>query len=177
MKVYVASSWRNDRQPAVVEALQAAGYEVYDFRHPTPGDSGFHWSEIDPNWHRWDADTYREALGHPVARHGFRNDMNALMEADVVVLVLPCGRSAHLELGHACGSGKPTAILLANDNEPELMYRMVTLLANDVIEVIEWLKAMSRDGSKRAQPEGIEIRAGSDAELLAAIQRSLDGPD
>jgi len=31
-KIYVASSWRNAQQPAVVNALVAAGNEVYDFR-------------------------------------------------------------------------------------------------------------------------------------------------
>ena len=47
MKIYVASSWRNERQPEVVRCLRQRGHEVYDFRHPTPGDFGFRWSEID----------------------------------------------------------------------------------------------------------------------------------
>lgn len=41
MKIYVASSWRNERQPEVVEHLRSFGYEVYDFRNPAPGDTGF----------------------------------------------------------------------------------------------------------------------------------------
>ena len=39
MKIYVASSWRNERHPGVVELLRIAGHEVYDFRNPEDGDS------------------------------------------------------------------------------------------------------------------------------------------
>jgi len=46
MRVYVASSWRNEKQPAVVKALREAGHEVYDFRSPTPGNTGFSWRKV-----------------------------------------------------------------------------------------------------------------------------------
>ncbi len=139
MKIYVASSWRNNYQPAVVELLRAAGYEVYDFRHPADGNDGFHWSEIDPAWKGWTPERFRECLEHPVARKGFAYDMEALMACDACVLVMPCGRSAHLELGWAVGAGKKTCVLL-EDGEPELMYRMVDKLALDGGEVVDWLR-------------------------------------
>ena len=101
MKIYVASSWRNNLQPRVVVALREAGHEVYDFRHPAPGNTGFRWSEIAPDWEDWTAEQFREALSHPVAARGFGFDMAALANSDACVLVLPCGRSAHLEAyGH-----------------------------------------------------------------------------
>jgi nucleoside 2-deoxyribosyltransferase len=50
--------------------------------------------------------------------------MDALNAADVTVLVLPCGRSAHLEAGYTAGQGKPVVILLDQTFEPELMYKM-----------------------------------------------------
>lgn len=128
MKIYVASSWRNPRQPAIIELIRSLGNEVYDFRAPAPGNDGFRWSEIDPAWQRWDAQSFTEALAHPVAVAGFNLDMDALRAADGCVLVLPCGRSAHLELGWAVGAGKRTAVLLEGRNEPELMYRMVNAL-------------------------------------------------
>ena len=53
MKIYVASSWRNPEQPEVVTALRSLSYEVYDFRNPGDGKSGFGWREIDPNWLNW----------------------------------------------------------------------------------------------------------------------------
>ena len=33
-KIYLASSWRNERQPQAVQILRDAGHEVYDFRNP-----------------------------------------------------------------------------------------------------------------------------------------------
>ena len=33
-RIYVASSWRNKYFPEVVDALRAAGHQVYDFRNP-----------------------------------------------------------------------------------------------------------------------------------------------
>jgi hypothetical protein len=125
MKIYVASSWRNEQQPAVVKALRAAGHEVYDFREPTPGDQdkGFAWSDIDPDWQEWSPELFRRSLAHPLAVNGFECDLEAMEWADAFVLVMPCGRSAHLELGWAIGRGKRAVILLSGA-EPELMYRL-----------------------------------------------------
>src|SRR5437667_8345730 len=128
MRVYVASSWRNERQPEVVAALRAADYEVYDFRHSGYHDTGFHWSEIDSHWKEWTPEQFRASLIHPIAQRGYKTDFEALRNCDACVLVMPCGRSAHLELGWAAGNGKFTGILLA-DGEPELMYSMVDFLS------------------------------------------------
>ncbi len=138
MRVYVASSWRNEWQPTVVGRLCKAGYDVYDFRNPAEGDHGFHWSDIDPAWKNWTVAEFVSCLGHPTAVDGFKKDMEALKSADVVILVMPCGRSAHLELGYAVGAGKPTAIL-TEDAEPELMYRMADLVTDNLLEVLGWL--------------------------------------
>mgnify|MGYP001602940344 FL=1 len=144
MKVYVASSWRNARQPEVVAALRADGHEVYDFRNPRPGDRGFNWRDLDPAWETWSAEKLREMLEHPVAVAGFEADMEALQAADLVVLVLPCGRSAHLELGWAIGAGK-ASIALLDGGEPELMYRLVNRLALSVEEVVEWAEVFQAE--------------------------------
>ena len=139
MNIYVASSWRNNQQPEVVRRLREAGHEVYDFKNPKPGDNGFHWSEIDPAWKSWEPAAFRDALDHPTAIAGFDSDMTALKACDACVLVLPCGRSAHLELGWACGAGRKTAVLFTGQDEPELMYRMLGKVCVSVDEVIAWL--------------------------------------
>lgn len=143
MKIYVASSWRNRIQPDIVEQLREAGHEVYDFHHPEPGNDGFSWSEIDPNWRSWTTEQFRKALNHPIAVDGFTLDMNALRWCDACVLVLPCGRSAHLELGYAVGAGKKTIALALPEfgpHEPELMYRMLNAVCLSVDEVKEALR-------------------------------------
>lgn len=142
MNIYVASSWRNARQPAVVQALRAAGHDVYDFRNPRPGDNGFHWSEIDADWEQWEPGEYREHLNHPIAVAGFASDMTALRTCDAVVAVQPFGRSASLELGWACGAGKQTILFLAA-GEPELMVKMCDHLAVSLDEVLRYLEDMT----------------------------------
>jgi hypothetical protein len=135
-RIYLASSWRNMAQPATVLALRGAGHEVYDFRNPRPGDDGFHWSEIDPEWLAWDGASFRAAPAHPIARAGFASDFAALRWAEVGVLLLPCGRSAHLEAGYLAGAGKPLYVLLAEHQEPELMYGLATGLYLGVDELL-----------------------------------------
>jgi hypothetical protein len=139
-RIYVASSWRNTFYPEVVDALNAIGHLVYDFRNPAPDNAGFAWSDIDPEWLGWTPDAYRDLLDHPVAQSGFKLDMDALNWCDTLVLVLPCGRSAHLELGYAVGKGKDTWVLLREDGfEPELMYAMVGQLVCSLDELSEGL--------------------------------------
>lgn len=138
MRLYVASSWRNEKQPAVVAALREAGHDVYDFRNPRPGDKGFAWSDIDPQWKTWTPHEFVLALRHPFAKSGFRSDFLAMRRADACVLVMPCGRSAHLEAGYFAGANKPLVILLS-DGEPELMYAMATNLCESVDQVVSAL--------------------------------------
>lgn len=140
--VYVASSWRNDMYTAVTAALTSAGIPHYNFR-----DKGFHWGDVDLNVREIDGvevteiDSYLRAINHPRAVEGFRRDMEALERASHVVLVLPCGRSSHLELGWAAGTGAETAILLEGGDmvRPELMYKMVNHLSTGIFDLLGWL--------------------------------------
>lgn len=149
-RIYVASSWRCTMQPVVVESLRTAGHEVYDFRNPKEGDEGLDWSEVMPSYRRVgpgspeppaDAREYVEALSHPISEAGFANDFDAMRWADTFVLVLPCGRSAHLEVGWAIGQGKRTAIVLDGPSVvPELMYKLADIVVRDLAGLHAWLK-------------------------------------
>lgn len=138
LRIYVASSWRNNHQPGVVEVLRKDGFEVYDFKNP-PSRAGFGWRQLslgDPA--DWTTALWREALKHPVAVAGFNSDMGALRSCDVCVLVLPCGRSAHLELGWAAGAGKRTVVLAAPTlDEPELMVKACDALMLNTAELLD----------------------------------------
>jgi hypothetical protein len=125
VKIYVASSWRNAYQPAVVKALQAAGHEVYDFRHPGPGEVGFSWSDVDPNWQNWSVNQFIQGLQHAYARNAFNRDRRALEWCDLCLLVLPSGMSAHLEAGWCAGRGKRVLIYAPELREAELMYGLL----------------------------------------------------
>lgn len=140
-KIYVASSWRNEHQQFVVEELRKAGYEVYDFKHPHGGD-GFHWSDIDPNWQQWSMQRYVMALGSKEAQFGMNRDFDAMKEADVCVLCLPCGRSAHLEAGWMKGAGKKVFAYIHPGEriEPELMYGILDDVALDIEFLIDLIE-------------------------------------
>jgi len=140
-RIYLASSWRNKHQPMMVALLRDHGHEVYDFRNPPNGVPGFAWSEIDPDWQAWSADEYRRLLTtHPIAASGYVSDLRGMEWADTCVLLLPCGRSAHLEAGWFCGRGKRCLILIQNGEEPELMALLATDICISSQEVIELLK-------------------------------------
>lgn len=123
-KIYLASSWKNKLQPLVLKLLLRMGHDAYDFRNPNPGDNGFAWEEIDPNWQQWKNQDWIKALGTQRATDGFINDFKAMDWADTFVLLLPCGRSAHLEAGWAKGQGKEVIIVMLDEEQPELMYLM-----------------------------------------------------
>lgn len=155
--IYVASSWRNEIQQEVVRALREQGHDVYDFRNP-PGDSpGFAWRQVrpggDPNapYDRqavrkkgtdWvPAEEYLQMIAHPRAEEGFRSDRRGMELADTMVMVLPCGKSAHLEIGWAMGRGLDTAILLEDPVEPELMYKFAKFITPSMHELLIWLNS------------------------------------
>lgn len=137
MRVYIASSWKNGHLDAVINALEAEGHAVYDFRR----HAGFHWSDVDPEYKTWTAEQYQRGLGHRLASEAFSADWQGLYCADACVLVLPCGRSAHLEVGAAIGMGRWTAIYQPPGTEvvPELMYSAATLYTTSLVDLLAFV--------------------------------------
>lgn len=144
-KIYLASSWRNPYYPTILAALRELGHEVYDFRNPVPGNTGFSWAEIDPDWQSWTPERFAEVLAtSPIAAKGFAFDAAGLDWCDTCVTVLPCGRSAHLELGYAAGQGKETFVLLHQLGfEPELMYLLNTSVCTDLVQLADRLAGIA----------------------------------
>jgi hypothetical protein len=139
-RIYVASSWRNRYYPEVVKQLREKGHQVYDFRNPPHGGNGFHWTDVDENALNWTFKEYAEGLHHLLAERQFEADMVALEQADVCVLVLPCGRSAHTEAGWMAGTGKKVIVYIPEMQEPELMYKLFDAVV-DSIEGIQTIIA------------------------------------
>jgi len=122
MNIYLATSWRNVYQAEVLAFLRHAGHEVYDFKNPVAGNTGFSWKQISEQSIETGADL-RQVLAHPIAQKGFELDYQAMQWADMCVLLLPCGNSAHLEAGWFSGQGKAVAVYCPELREPELMYK------------------------------------------------------
>lgn len=153
--IYVASSWRNDLHPLVVDRLRRAGATVYDFRHPEPGNDGFSWKQVhDADPKDWSVEQFIEALNHPIAQAGFDLDASALKHAKATVLVAPCGFSAALELGFGCGAKQKTYVLLERPlREPELMVKLADWIA---VSIDGLIAKMQLDGVLSNDADGLD---------------------
>jgi hypothetical protein len=125
--------------------LRKIGYSVYDFRLPEKR-TGFAWQDLGRfgNNDLVPPETYLTALDMPLARQGFASDFDAMRQADTCVLVLPCERDAHLELGWFAGQGKRTIILLDTPVKPSLMYLMCDFITDNLGIAMTWL--IEQDG-------------------------------
>lgn len=125
-KLYIIGSLRNAAVTETSAKLRALGYEVFDDWHAAGPN-------CDDEWQRYEKErgrSYKEGLDGAFANNGFNFDKKHLDECDAAVLVMPGGKSAHLELGYITGKGKPGFILF--DAEPErwdLMYKFATGIA------------------------------------------------
>lgn len=144
MKIYTASSWKNPHYEYVVTTLKESGFEVYDFRSAisTEGHKlAFDWEQIDINWEFWNEEEFLEGLRHPLALNAFRSDFNGMMSSDVCVMILPCGKSSHIEAGFMKGLGKKLYILMLGTHRPELTYSLADRVFTSVHSLIAGLQA------------------------------------
>lgn len=107
MRVYIASSWKNRvLVREIANALRAWGHEVYDFTDEKhfvfniTEDTEKARSEID----------WIECGQLVPTQLACETDKAGLDWADVGLLLLPSGRSAHMEAGILVGQGKPLII-------------------------------------------------------------------
>lgn len=131
--VYIIGSLRNPRVPEVAVALRAIGWDAFDDWYSPGPDTDIHWQAYEKARGR----TFKEALAGYHARHAFALDERHIERCDVGLLVLPAGKSAHIEFGVFRGMKKPRYILM--DGEPEkydLMYRFTTDVFMSVDEML-----------------------------------------
>jgi hypothetical protein len=62
--------------------------------------------------------------------------MKALRESEVCIYVMPCGVSASLEAGWACGAGKRVFVFAPELKEPDLMVKMAECCTNDFNSIL-----------------------------------------
>lgn len=141
MKIYVASSWKNVDYNRIIQLLRDAGHIILDWRDEISG-GGFKWSDAtDVPVEQMTGEFYRDVvLRSARAERGFSFDFGYMQEADCCVLLLPCGRSAHLEAGWFAGFGKRLVIHIPNFDGPDLMYKMareITLTNTELLRALE----------------------------------------
>ena len=107
MKIYIASSWKNQQAVlALASFLERQGFEVDAFCRSTSERYAFHWSELvdtEEELQKYDAISF---INDPRVQRAYKEDKRWLDWADAIVMLMPCGRSSHLEAGYAKGQGK-----------------------------------------------------------------------
>ena len=135
--IYLIGSLRNPEVPIIGDALRDAGFEVFDEWH----SAGEIADDCFRDYCNGRGLTYREALQTYAAKHIFEFDKTYLTRPGIVVLVMPGGKSAHLELGWALGHAKAGYVLF--DKVPD-RYDQMYQFANDMFfskeEMVDELK-------------------------------------
>ena len=122
--IYLIGSLRNLEIPSIGKYLRSLGHSVFDDWFAAGPEADDFWKDYEVARGR----TYRDALAGYAAQHVFAFDLRHLNECDTGVLVLPAGKSGHLELGYMIGRGNPGYILLnpASDRW-DVMYQFATV--------------------------------------------------
>ena len=105
----------------LVKKLRAKGQSVYCFIESDASIS--HCGDVgaDPEQAMKDFEAISDWQHDPGVRTIFEADMDALRDAENVILLLPAGKSSHLEAGVAYGLGKHL-ILVGEQKEAESLY-------------------------------------------------------
>ena len=92
-----------------------------------------------------ETDEYLDALEHPLVEAEFRSDFDAMRRADICVLVLPCGASAHSEAGWMKGAGKKVVVYQVWEEEPELMYKLFDGICLNGMDLLAFLSDFDKE--------------------------------
>lgn len=105
MRLYIASSWKLEPELKVIakELRKIEGLEVDLFCDPASGRYIFYIDELDIPREKMSALTL---LQHWQVHKAADSDYAAIDWCDVLLLILPCGKSSHWEAGYADGIGK-----------------------------------------------------------------------
>lgn len=124
--IYLIGSLRNPEVPIFADKLRKAGLDVFDDWFAAGPEADDKWREYEIQRGR----SYVEAMEGHHADHVWAFDKSHLDRCDAAVLLLPAGRSGHLELGYTIGQGKPGFIVLGDEDRWDVMYRFASGIHN-----------------------------------------------
>lgn len=137
MLIYLIGSLRNPEIPQIGNKLRAAGFEVFDDWYGAGHEADDQWQAYERLRER----TFAEALAGHAAQHVFHFDKTHILRADAVMLILPAGKSGHLEFGFARGAGKPGVILMPGEPERfDVMYNFASLVTQDLADAVKFFE-------------------------------------
>ncbi len=139
--IYLIGALKNQSIPGYGVALRELGYDVFDDWFAPGKNADVYWKK----YSQARGQTYKEALNSWAAKHIFAFDKHHLDRADIGVLVMPAGKSGHLELGYLTGKDKSTFILWPDGEPPKDKWDIMVKFATPVFsfsELVEKLNAI-----------------------------------
>lgn len=136
--IYLVGALKNPQIPHVTNYLSGLGFEVFSDWWAASEDAD-DWLR---DYYKSRGYNYKQTLNSYAAQHIFTFDKRHLDRADIGVMLMPAGKSGHLELGYLIGRGKPGYILF--DKEPD----RVDIMHNFATEIFFDLEELGRTLSK-----------------------------
>lgn len=139
MRIYIASSWRNQHAVEMLtDLLEHEGHEVASFVRfacETVGRGNLKFSGLDA----W--------IASEDGARKFEYDIDGATSSDLVIYIGPSGMDAWAEVGAAFGRGKTIIGLWSKGEEIGLMRRLVDVWFRDYRELLAAVKEYSLDFS------------------------------
>lgn len=118
MKIYIASSWKNQHGVEMLTALlRQTGHQVISWVENNYGEAHNHVTKAFP---------FEEWVNSDEANQSFVFDTEGATMSDLVIYYAPSGKDACAELGAAWASGIPIYGLYAKGEDLGLMRKMVS---------------------------------------------------
>ena len=133
--IYLIGSLRNPEVPKIANRLREDGHDVFDDWYAAGPSADDSWRDYEKERGR----TYIEALSGLAARNVFQFDRLHLERATDVCLILPAGKSGHLELGWALGRGKRGYVLVDSPDRWDVMYQFADGVYDNIEDLIHEL--------------------------------------
>ena len=134
-KIYLIGSLRDKRIPEIAnEIREKTGHEVFDDWFAPGPRADDYWKEYETARGR----SYKEALKGYAATHIFAFDKHHLDTSNIGILILPSGKSCHLEAGYIA-KDKPLYILMDKPDRYDVMYQFATGIAFSMEELIQMI--------------------------------------
>lgn len=136
MKIYIASSWKNQHGVEMLTTLlRNKGHEVISWVENNYGEDHNHVTK---------KFSFEQWVNSSEADQSFRFDTHGATKSDLVIYYAPSGKDACAELGAAWASCVPIIGLYAKGEDLGLMRKMVTFWYNRYTEILDHVDRMAK---------------------------------
>jgi hypothetical protein len=126
---FVSGRWRNRENVLdLTHKIREKGYKVYCFLEADHSAARLH-NDPEKDMKEFEKRDWRNDL---YVKEVFHNDMEGQRKSNVFVMLLPAGKSCHIEAGAAYGMGKK-CVLIGEQKEAESLY----LIFNEMHETVD----------------------------------------